>query len=171
MPRRVKPPNTILDIQEVRELRIEGRTIEATYGPNAYSDYLRRHGRRPDRETAAAIGRLLGGQVKASDDTMQPSLSGKDRKALNEIRTRRRMAARRYQQLINLQNAIALLAEIDDDPATLVGSGSCVLDTPAVVAQIDFALSYLKRFAEYWNGSAHPKDQNSTGFRYKRNGA
>jgi hypothetical protein len=65
----------IANFEEIRELRVEAEGIEATYGPNAYSDFLRRHGRRPDPETAAVIGRLFGGRVKADDGTMQPRAS------------------------------------------------------------------------------------------------
>jgi hypothetical protein len=64
--------NVVTSIQDVQELRVEAEGIEATYGPNAYSDYLRRHGQRPDPISAAAIGRHLGGRVKANDGSMQP---------------------------------------------------------------------------------------------------
>lgn len=65
-------PSGVLDFEVAREFRIEIETIEAVYGPNAYSSYLRRYGRRPDRATAAGIGRVLGGRVKADDGSMQP---------------------------------------------------------------------------------------------------
>lgn len=170
MPRRVQC-NIITNLQNVRELKTEAASIEASHGVNPYSTYLRTHRKRPDPDQAAAIGRLLAGQVKASDGTMQPSLSAADRKALKEVRARRKAASRRYEQLISLQNAIAMLADIDDDPATLVGAGSCVLDGPAVVAKINSALSYLKQFAEYWNDRAHSQDQNGVGRSHKRNGS
>lgn len=71
MQRLVQPDGT-LSFGAAHELRIEIEWIEAVHGPNAYSDYLRKHGRRPDPVTAAIIGRLLGGRVKASDGSMQP---------------------------------------------------------------------------------------------------
>jgi hypothetical protein len=70
--RHVQPPG-ITKFEEVRELRASAEAIEATYGPNPYSDYLRRHGRLPDPVTAAGIGRYLGGRVKADDGSMQPT--------------------------------------------------------------------------------------------------
>ncbi len=70
--RRHVQSNVITDLQDVQELRVEAEGIEATYGANAYSDYLRRHGQRPDPISAAAIGRYLGGRVKANDGSMQP---------------------------------------------------------------------------------------------------
>lgn len=54
------------------ELRAEAIDIEAWYGPNAYSRYLLKHGRRPDLADAVIIGRIIGAQVKASDGSMQP---------------------------------------------------------------------------------------------------
>ena len=62
----------VLDFGAAHELRIEIECIEALHGPNAYSKYLRKHGRRPDPATAAVIGDILGGRVKASDGSMQP---------------------------------------------------------------------------------------------------
>lgn len=76
MQRHVQPPG-ITNFEEVRELRVSAEAIEATYGPNAYSDYLRRHGRRPDPATAAGIGQYLGGRVKADDGSMQPPRKAK----------------------------------------------------------------------------------------------
>lgn len=65
-------PDFITDFDAIRELRVEAEAIEATYGANPYSAYLRKHGRRPSKEEAAGIGRVLGGRVRAEDGTMQP---------------------------------------------------------------------------------------------------
>lgn len=65
-------PNGITNFEEVQELRVAAEAVEATYGPNLYSDYLRRHGRRPDPGTAATIGRLFGGRVRADDGSLYP---------------------------------------------------------------------------------------------------
>lgn len=66
-------PDGVLNFGAAHELRIEIECIEAVHGPNAYSDYLRKHGRRPDPATAAVIGNILGGRVKALDGSMQPA--------------------------------------------------------------------------------------------------
>lgn len=63
----------VSDIEGIRELRIEAEAIEATYGANPYSTYLRKNGKRPSKEEAAGIGRVFGGRVRADDGTMQPS--------------------------------------------------------------------------------------------------
>jgi hypothetical protein len=70
-------PHAVIDFDAAHELRIEIEAIEAVHGPNPYSDYLRRHGCRPDAPTAATIGRFLGGQVKAADGSMQPRTARK----------------------------------------------------------------------------------------------
>jgi len=71
MQRYVQSKN-LAQLQIVSDLRAEAEGLEAEYGPNAYSQFLRRNGRRPDPSTAAAIGLLLGGRVKADDGSMQP---------------------------------------------------------------------------------------------------
>ncbi|MGA9796298.1 MAG: hypothetical protein WBQ17_12275 [Rhizomicrobium sp.] len=65
-------PDRVLSFEMAQELRIEIECIEAVHGTNVYSEYLRKYGRRPDPPTAATIGTILGGRVKASDGSMQP---------------------------------------------------------------------------------------------------
>jgi hypothetical protein len=81
-----------------------------------------------------------------------------DKTLLKEARARRKAFARRFEQTIQLQNAIVALAGIEDDPATLIGNGNCELNVAAVAAQLDRALNYLKRFAEYCHDQAQFKD-------------
>lgn len=152
MPNSLPSPAPVFALSAARDLRIEIETIEAWYGPNAYSSYLRKHGRRPKPEEAAAIGRLLGGQVRADDGTMQPPLNETDRTIRREIKSRRQMYARRYDHIMRLRTAIAALAENQDDPAEIVGDGSCALDVVEIDERLDAALCWLKRFAEHWHG-------------------
>lgn len=142
----------IPNIQDIRDLRVEADAIEAWYGPNAYSRYLREHNRRPDPATAASIGRFLGGRVKAADGSMQPPLSNADRASLKDVKARRKAFALRFQRIARLRAAIAALAENDSDPASLFGDEICLLDTPDMVAQLENAVLFLNRFAEYWHG-------------------
>jgi hypothetical protein len=142
--------NAVISFPAARELRTEIETLEAWYGPNAYSSYLRKHGGRPGREEAAAIGRLLGGRVKAADGSMQPPLTVADRHVLRGIKSRRKAFARRYEQIARLKQAIAALAENMDDPAEVFGDGSCVLDDAQIAKDLDIALCWLTRFGEYW---------------------
>jgi hypothetical protein len=145
-------PAPVFALSAVRDLRVEIETIEAWYGPNAYSNYLRKHGRRPNPAEAAGMGRLLGGQVEADDGSMQPPLSAADRSTLKGIKTRRKAYARRYDHIMRLKTAIAALAENEDDPADVIGDGSCVLGESEIDAQLDIAVCWLNRFAEYWHG-------------------
>ncbi len=140
------------DFQTARDLRTEVEALESWYGPNAYSSYLRKHGRRPTPVEAATIGRLLGGRVKADDGSMQPPLNAADRNVLKGIKSRRKAFARRYEQIFRLKAAIAALAENKDDPADVIGDGSCLFDSPEIAAQLDAALCWLNRFAEHWHG-------------------
>lgn len=62
----------VANFEAIQELRIEAEAIEAMHGQNPYSSYLRKHGRRPSRDEASVIGRLLAGRVRADDGSMQP---------------------------------------------------------------------------------------------------
>ena len=141
----------VLNLSATRELRTEIEALEAWYGPNAYSNYLRKYNRRPSREEAVGIGRLLGGQVKADDGSMQPQLSAGDRAAIKMIKSRREAYSRRFDHMVRLKTALAALAENEDDPADVFNGESCVLDQSEIDAQLDIALCWLKRFAEHWH--------------------
>src|ERR1700733_5402431 len=71
--------NTTSDVALLSELLAEAEAIEAWYGTNIYSNFIKNNHRRPDRGQAATIGRLLGGQVKAADGSMQPPLTKADK--------------------------------------------------------------------------------------------
>lgn len=71
-------------------LRLEADTLEAIYGPNAYSFYLRKFGGRPSPGRARTIGLLMGGRVKASDGRMYPPISEAQRDLRRKIREERR---------------------------------------------------------------------------------
>lgn len=140
------------DSEVLRELILEADAIEAWYGLNAYSSFIKKNGRRPDPTQAATIGRLLGGRVKADDGTLQPELTESDRQVLRGIRSRRRAASRRYDHILRLTEAISALSKNEDDPAEVIGAGSCLLNETAISAQLDMALCWLSRFAEEWHG-------------------
>jgi hypothetical protein len=132
-------------------LASEAQAFEAQYGKNPYSDYLLKYHRRPDAEEAAAIGRLIGGRVEAADGCVYPPLSKADRRVLGEIKARRKTAARRYNQILRLRSAIALLAQNEDDPADLIACGSILFDCPEIANQMELARGWLNRFAREWS--------------------
>jgi hypothetical protein len=154
----------VLSLSAARDLRTEIEALEAWHGPNAYSIYLRKHGRRPSAAEAAGIGRLLGGRVMANDGTMQPPISSVDRVALRGIKSRRDAYARRYDHLVRLKTALAALAENVDDPAEVLADGSCVLSPEEIDSNLDAALCWLKRFAEHWHG--RPKEARTAGAQF-----
>ncbi|MBI3699178.1 MAG: hypothetical protein HY242_01855 [Afipia sp.] len=131
-------------------LNSEALALEAEYGHNAYSDYLRIHHCRPSVDEAEVIGRLLGGRVQADDGTMQPALNDLDRKAIASIKQRRSDASHRYDQLMRVRMAIAALASNRDNPADIIGSGSVLLNDEEITGQLSDALEWLTRFAQEW---------------------
>ena len=92
---------------------------------------------------------------------MQPPLTKADRKVLQGIRSRRKAASRRYDHILRLRDAIAALSENEDDPAEVRGTGSCLLDEPAISAQLDSALCWLSRFAKEWHCRGEKTGANS----------
>ena len=131
-------------------LNSEALALEAEYGHNAYSDYLRKHHCRPSAVEAETIGRLLGGRVQADDGSMQPALSALDRAKIASVKQRRSDASRRYDQIIRVRMAIAALAANRDNPADIIGSGSVLLNDEEITGQLSDALDWLTRFAQEW---------------------
>jgi hypothetical protein len=144
--------STELDIHEpisgedAGSLVAEATMLEAARGLNAYSSFLRKHGKRPNQKQSAVIGRLLGGQVKADDGTMQPPLSKADREAIKAIRRRRKDWAKTYSNFSRLKLAIHALAEIDESPGDLLRF--CAQSELATKSQLTAAITFLERFAE-----------------------
>ncbi|UYO42320.1 hypothetical protein KQX63_12940 [Rhodopseudomonas palustris] len=136
---------------EKRLLLNSADTIEARIGKNAYSDYIRHHRRLPDPKEASTIGSLIGGRVRASDGTLQPLLSNADREWRRQVRSRRKEAARRYQQILRFRQAIVALAQNEDDPLELIAGDSVLFDVDEIAQNMDRALDWLSRFAEEWH--------------------
>jgi hypothetical protein len=128
-------------LQEARNLQAEAEELETSLGPNAYSTYLRQHHRRPPKEDAATIGRLLSGRVRADDGSMQPRPTAAERKAL---KARRDAFTRRYEQVMSLEAAIAALAQLPDDPTDLVSD----FESSDIAAKADAAVCWLRRFVD-----------------------
>jgi len=148
----VLPLGDASEANKARRLLIsEATALEAQYGKNPYSDYLIAHHMRPGVAEAATIGKLMGGRVEADDGSLQPPLNEVDRIALRGIKSRRRAAARRYDQILRLRAAIAALAANQDDPADVIGGGSILLECPEIGLHLDTALSWLTRFAQEWH--------------------
>ena len=130
------------------DLLLEADKIEALNGSNPYSAFLRKHRRRPDRDQAAAIGRLLGGCVRASDGTMQPQLTTGEREAVRLIRKHRREWSQQMDHIHWTIAAITALAENHHEPICVLEYGSDAFSDPNISEKLDSALKWLKRFAQ-----------------------
>lgn len=138
------------DTNSASVLRIEAVSFAAKYGQNAYSDYILKHGQRPDPKKAATIGRLIGMQVKASDGTMQPRRTKAERLAMQDSKRVRNERYRIWDHIARLRAALDHLAKNEDDPALIVGE-ICAHDRPELGANLEKSLTWLIRFAEEWH--------------------
>src|SRR5947209_3975902 len=95
-------------------LQEEAAALAVQFGPNAYSDYLSKHGALPDPATASTIGKLIGGRVKASDGKLHPPLTAADKTYRRDVRRRRREWHRKLDALAPASSALMLL--LDQNP-------------------------------------------------------
>ena len=131
-------------------LGAEAAAIEAWYGGNAYSDFLKKHGCRPNPEQATAIGILIGARVKAADDRMYPIQTVAERKTQRIARLQAASEAECALEIHRLQKAISGLAANTRDPAELIDRLCPDIDEPGIREQLQDAIRWLTRFAEEW---------------------
>ena len=125
---------------------------------NAYTEYLEKHKKRPDRETAAGIGRLLGCQVKADDGTMQPPKTKAQKASEQEARSLRKEEEAIRLQCRSVTSAVGYLANCKDDPTEVIR----MIDrweAPAIIENIEHAVEWLTRFAKEWR--IHVQENNA----------
>ena len=140
----------------------EAVTLEKTVGRNAYSDFLRAHGRRPSPAEAATMGRLMQARVMASDGSLQPPLSRRERKARSEFKVKERRDKRFRLHVLRLRKALAALSENSEPPADVLVHVGDYVDAPFISEQLEPALSWLNRFAEEWQRRAKLKSLSSS---------
>lgn len=63
----------------ISDLAAEAMALDVWHGRTIYADFLREHNRRPDPAQAAAIGKIMGTRVRASDGSMQPKPASRRR--------------------------------------------------------------------------------------------
>lgn len=136
-------------LDSIRALRAEAAELAATYGSNAYTDFVLKHGRRPDRAQAAAMGRLIGGRVRASDGSLQPSRTKAERAASRDARLAQDADLRLDIELSRALDAIAFLAKNEIDPAPLIARLSTA-ESLSLNENIERAVLWLQRFANGW---------------------
>ena len=138
-------------LQDQRCLLAEAKAIAATYGKNAYSEFLSRNGRRPDPTEARTIGQLIGARVRASDGSMQPPMTTAERNARRQERVVRRGELERYAQIRRLKDALADLSQNASEPSELVELLCPQIDGSMISDHLEPALQWLIRFAEAYN--------------------
>jgi hypothetical protein len=122
-----------------RQLAAEAAVLLEAYGPNAYSDYLIKHGCRPGRKAAATIGRLIGVRVKAADGTMQPPRTKAEQLARSEL-------LRKWDHIARLRSALAQLAQNEDSPDSKPRHFLKLNAGPTIYARIWNFVAFIQMF-------------------------
>jgi hypothetical protein len=130
------------------DLVLEADKIEARIGPNPYSTFLRKHGHRPERNQAAAIGRLMGGRVRASDGSMQPILTRAERDAIKAIKSRRQEWSQKIDGVYRTVAAIDAIAKNELDPATIAVCGKHEFSNAESREKLAVAITWLTRLSQ-----------------------
>jgi ParB-like chromosome segregation protein Spo0J len=131
----------------------EIRRYKLYHPANAYTDYVEKHRKRPDRNTASDIGRLIGGQVKADDGTMQPPKSQAQKQSEREAKSLRKEDEALRKQCRSITAAFGYLAFCKDDPKDVIK----MIDrweTPAINENFEHAIDWFNRFAKEWRKHA-----------------
>lgn len=134
--------------RDVQVLKAEARDFEARNGKNLYSDFILKHGLRPDPEHAATLGRLINIQVKASDGSLQPKLTKTDRAARKHSRNEQEARRRPIRDANQLWCALRDISEIQTDPDDLSSLLSTRQDSAQIRSRVKRALECLARFAD-----------------------
>jgi hypothetical protein len=138
-------------IRSARELRTEADTLAASHGVNPYSDFILRHGCRPDRDQASMIGRLMGIQVRASDGTLQPRRAKKVRNSAQGTIPREQTEHECLEQILRLRSALVSLAQNQGDPAVVIRYIDPLFGDASVIREhLAHAVRWINRFAEEW---------------------
>jgi hypothetical protein len=137
-------------LRPIRELRAEAASLIETHGHNAYSDFILRHGRRPGRSQAVAIGQRMGIRVRAADGTLQPRRT-KTKRAVAHPKHHRQAECDYIDQVLRLRRALANLAENKGDPAEVIAYIDPLFGDASVIReQLAHAVQWINRFAEEW---------------------
>jgi hypothetical protein len=144
----------VVEFAAASELRSEAHLFALRHGPNAYSDFLLKYGRRPDARQASCIGRLIGVRVRASDGTLRPQLTRGARESARKQRLLWKERRRKLEHLARLSAALTHLADNEDDPATLIGEISAFCESE-ILEKLEKSIQWLNRFAEEFRKNGH----------------
>jgi hypothetical protein len=138
--------------QPSQELRAEAASLTERYGKNPYSDFLLAHGKRPDRDHAASIGRIMGVRVRATDGSLQPQQTKAEQAAARRAKNYQRTEADYLDQVLRFRCVLEQLAKNDGDPADVIAYINPLFGDASVIREkLDHAVQWINRFAEEWN--------------------
>ncbi len=120
---------------------------------NAYTDYIEKNRKRPDKETAADIGRLLGGQVKADDGSMQPPKSKAQKVSEKKQKDARKEESNLRRQAYHAYISVCYLGQNHDDPEKLLHLIN-EYELPRMIEYFENAVEWFTRFAKEWRKHA-----------------
>jgi hypothetical protein len=152
----VAHPESIVQFDSVQAVKMEARAFEARHGKNPYSDFILRHGRRPDQNEAAGMGRMMNLRLRAVDGSLQPKLTKSEKAAWQNFGSLKVEAQRKRSEIRRLMGAIRDLASASISPAGL----ACEIDPTR--EHVELALGYLLRFVEELRGDETGKSPRST---------
>jgi hypothetical protein len=147
---------SIAQFDGVQALKMEARAFEIRRGKNPYSDFILRHGRRPDQNEAAGMGRMMNLRLRAVDGSLQPELTEAEKASWRNFHSQKVEAQRRRSEIRRLKGAIRDLAGASISPAVLAR------EIDPISEHIKLALGYLARFAEELRGDEAGKSPRST---------
>lgn len=147
------PPPAVSD--EAEDARIEAEyqqalllldisDYERANGPNAYTTYVRKHGKRPPPAEAKTLALVIGKRVKADDGRFYPKKTKAQRQLEREEKKRREARAVVHERSFRLRLAITDLADMDLSPADIE---MFYLDERAIQTKLQSAVEWLTRFA------------------------
>ena len=128
----------------------EASDLSDRYGKNPYSDFVLMNGCRPPAAVAAAIGKLLGTRLRASDGSLQPTKS-KSERAADKMRRKLENSEKNIDENLNrVLDAIALIAQNHADPIALIHRISA-FEHEEIAGNLEKAVNWLTRFADQWH--------------------
>lgn len=151
LPRPPKPPKTFRRPETAYYIKVDAEALVAEIGQNPYSTYLLKFLKRPDPETAKAIGTLMAARVKANDGRLYPPLTPAQKEYRRQVKERQAESTRQYTDRWHLLYGVSYLADLPDDAERVI-AGLSPKEHEAVEAKIELA---TERLAQYKRALEH----------------
>ena len=137
---------------------------EHCHGPNAYTRYVRKYGKRPPPSEARAMALTMGKRVQATDGRWYPKLSVAEREFDRERRRRQEEFAETSRASRAVFKAVNAISTLKTPPESLE-----ILNWHAreIEAGLHATVDWLNRFAAARSGrdkTARPQESSSSGY-------